>query len=108
MNEQLRCRIGRGRKIAEGLPNNIDDVVVMLDADCSFKQLGDSEIDIYWGVYVGPGNGNDCPYNLGRDANVRMSPVHGGPTSFDSLIKIFAQIKNSTFKCIDRFYNHST
>jgi precorrin-6A synthase len=52
-------RIGRsihittGRKIAEGLPNNIDDVVVMLDADCSFKHLGDSKIDIYWGAYVG-------------------------------------------------------
>jgi precorrin-6A synthase len=52
-------RIGRpihittGRKIAEGLPTNIDDVVVMLDADCSFKHLGDSKIDIYWGAYVG-------------------------------------------------------
>jgi precorrin-6A synthase len=45
--------ITTGRKIAEGLPNNIDDVIVMLDADCSFKHLGDSEIDIYWGAYVG-------------------------------------------------------
>ena len=52
-------RIGRsihittGRKIAEGLPNNIDDVIVMLDADCSFKAIDDSDIDIYWGAYVG-------------------------------------------------------
>jgi precorrin-6A synthase len=52
-------RIGRsihvttGRKIAEGLPNNIDDVVVMLDADCSFKSISDSDVDIYWGAYVG-------------------------------------------------------
>jgi precorrin-6A synthase len=52
-------RIGRsihittGRKIAEGLPNNIDDVIVMLDADCSFKSIGDSGIDIYWGAYIG-------------------------------------------------------
>jgi precorrin-6A synthase len=52
-------RIGRsilvttGRKIAEGLPNNIDDVVVMLDADCSFKAVSGSDIDIYWGAYVG-------------------------------------------------------
>ncbi len=52
-------RIGRsihittGRKIAEGLPNNIDDVIVMLDGECSFKHLGDAEIDIYWGAYVG-------------------------------------------------------
>jgi precorrin-6A synthase len=45
--------ITTGRKIAEGLPNDIDDVIVMLDADCSFKKLGDSELDIYWGAYVG-------------------------------------------------------
>jgi precorrin-6A synthase len=45
--------ITTGRKIAEGLPNNIDDVIVMLDADCAFKHLGDSTIDIYWGAYVG-------------------------------------------------------
>ena len=52
-------RIGRsilittGRKITEGLPNNIDDVIVMLDADCSFKAVGGSDVDIYWGVYIG-------------------------------------------------------
>lgn len=52
-------RIGRsihittGRKLAEGLPDNIDDVVVMLDADCSFKTIDKSEIDIYWGAYIG-------------------------------------------------------
>jgi precorrin-6A synthase len=52
-------RIGRsihittGRKIAEGLPNNIDDVIVMLDADCSFKAIDASSIDIYWGAYIG-------------------------------------------------------
>jgi precorrin-6A synthase len=45
--------ITTGRKLAEGLPDKIDDVIVMLDADCSFKQLGDSELDIYWGAYVG-------------------------------------------------------
>src|SRR6478752_7330330 len=38
-------RIGRsihittGRKISEGLPDDIDDVVVMLDAECSFKHV---------------------------------------------------------------------
>jgi precorrin-6A synthase len=52
-------RIGRsihittGRKIAEGLPNNIDDVIVMLDADCSFKAVADPDIDIYWGANIG-------------------------------------------------------
>jgi precorrin-6A synthase len=52
-------RIGRsihittGRKIAEGLPNSVDDVIVMLDGDCSFKNISDPEIDIYWGAYIG-------------------------------------------------------
>jgi len=53
-------RIGRpihittGRKIGtEGLPNDIDDVIVMLDADCSFKAIEGSEFDIYWGAYIG-------------------------------------------------------
>jgi precorrin-6A synthase len=52
-------RIGRsvhittGRKISEGLPDDIDDVVVMLDADCSFKTIDDPGVDIYWGAYIG-------------------------------------------------------
>jgi precorrin-6A synthase len=45
--------ITTGRKIAEGLPNNIDDVIVMLDAECSFKSIRETEIDIYWGAYLG-------------------------------------------------------
>lgn len=48
-------QITTGRLLATGFPAETDDVVVMLDADCSFKQLvGDErEIDIYWGAYVG-------------------------------------------------------
>jgi precorrin-6A synthase len=52
-------RIGRsihittGRKIAEGLPDNADDVIVMLDGDCSFKAIDDAGVDIYWGAYLG-------------------------------------------------------
>lgn len=52
-------RIGRsvhittGRKIAEGLPSDIDDVVVMLDGDCAFKALEGADFDIYWGAYLG-------------------------------------------------------
>jgi precorrin-6A synthase len=52
-------RIGRsihittGRKLTDGLPNNVDDVVVMLDASCSFKTIDDPDIDIYWGAYIG-------------------------------------------------------
>jgi precorrin-6A synthase len=46
-------QITTGRKIAEGLPNNIDDVIVMLDADCSFKAIDPADIEIYWGAYLG-------------------------------------------------------
>ena len=52
-------RIGRpvhittGRRIAAGLPDGIDDVVVMLDGDCSFKAVAKADIDIYWGAYLG-------------------------------------------------------
>jgi precorrin-6A synthase len=45
--------ITTGRKVAEGLPSDIGDVIALLDADCSFKHLSGSEIDIYWGAYVG-------------------------------------------------------
>jgi len=52
-------RIGRsihittGRKLADGLPDAVDDVVVMLDGDCAFKTIDDSAIDIFWGAYIG-------------------------------------------------------
>ena len=45
--------ITTGRKLADGLPDGIDDVVVMLDGDCSFKAIDAAGIDIYWGAYVG-------------------------------------------------------
>ncbi|MGH2763658.1 MAG: precorrin-6A synthase (deacetylating) [Thermoleophilaceae bacterium] len=45
--------ITTGRRLAHGFPENSDDVVVMLDADCTFKQVDDGEIDIYWGAYIG-------------------------------------------------------
>lgn len=42
-----------GRRLAEeGLPS-CEDVVVMLDAECSFKAFAGEEIDIYWGAYLG-------------------------------------------------------
>jgi precorrin-6A synthase len=52
-------RIGRsihvttGRRLAEGLPDDLDDVVVMLDGECSFKTIRDPDVDIYWGAYLG-------------------------------------------------------
>ncbi|NMH99326.1 precorrin-6A synthase (deacetylating) [Pseudonocardia acidicola] len=52
-------RIGRpvlittGRRIAAGLPEDVDDVVVMLDGVTAFAGLPDTDVDIYWGAYVG-------------------------------------------------------
>jgi precorrin-6A synthase len=46
--------ITTGRRLArEGFPPNAPDVVVMLDAHCSFEELRDEEVDIYWGAYLG-------------------------------------------------------
>jgi precorrin-6A synthase len=45
--------ITTGRNIAKGLPDTFGDVVVMLDADCTFKNAKDPKIDIYWGAYIG-------------------------------------------------------
>jgi len=46
-------QITTGRRIAEGFPNNVDSVVVMLDAKNGFKRYADEDIDIFWGAYVG-------------------------------------------------------
>jgi precorrin-6A synthase len=45
--------ITTGRRIAEGFPDHVDSVVVMLDADGAYKRFVDEDIDIYWGAYVG-------------------------------------------------------
>ncbi len=51
-------RVGRpvqittGRRLAEGFPEDVDDVVVMLDAHNSFTGV-DDDVHIYWGAYVG-------------------------------------------------------
>ena len=52
-------RVGRpvqittGRRLADGFPEGVDEVVVMLDADCSFRHLSDGDLEIHWGAYVG-------------------------------------------------------
>lgn len=46
-------QITTGRRLAEGLPEGVDDVVVMLDAHQTFRQYADEDIDIYWGAYIG-------------------------------------------------------
>jgi precorrin-6A synthase len=45
--------ITTGRRLAEGFPNDIGDVVVMLDGDQTFKQIAAPDLDIYWGAYLG-------------------------------------------------------
>jgi precorrin-6A synthase len=53
-------RIGRpllvttGRHLSEhGFPEGVDDVVVMLDGDVSFRRFVDHDMDIYWAAYLG-------------------------------------------------------
>ncbi len=46
-------QITTGRRMAEGFPNNVDSVVVMLDAEGAYKRFADQDIDIYWGAYIG-------------------------------------------------------
>ncbi|MDU0257624.1 precorrin-6A synthase (deacetylating) [Streptomyces sp. PU10] len=46
-------QITTGRRLAEGFPEDTDDVVVMLDAHQAFRQYADQDIDIYWGAYLG-------------------------------------------------------
>ncbi|MDI6101335.1 precorrin-6A synthase (deacetylating) [Actinoplanes sp. NEAU-A12] len=43
-------QVTTGRRLAEGWPEGVDDVVVMLDAQQAFT--GHPEADIYWGAYV--------------------------------------------------------
>ena len=45
--------ITTGRRLAAGFPDEGDDVVVMLDAACSFEGLADQDLHIYWGAYLG-------------------------------------------------------
>ena len=45
-------QITTGRRLAAGFPTEADDVLVMLDSDCTFTRL-EGDIDIYWGAYVG-------------------------------------------------------
>lgn len=47
-------QITTGRRLAAGgWPDDVDDLVVMLDADCSFRGLDPAGVEIYWGAYLG-------------------------------------------------------
>jgi len=45
--------ITTGRNLAAGLPDGFDNVVVMLDGQCAFKTIRQTDVEIYWGAYVG-------------------------------------------------------
>jgi precorrin-6A synthase len=45
--------ITTGRRIAAGMPDGIDNAVVMLDGEMAFRKLGAADVDIYWGAYLG-------------------------------------------------------
>lgn len=46
-------QITTGRRLAEGFPTNAASVVVMLDAEDTYRQLDNPELEIYWGAYLG-------------------------------------------------------
>ncbi|MFF1547887.1 precorrin-6A synthase (deacetylating) [Streptomyces sp. NPDC058291] len=46
-------QITTGRRLAEGFPDGVDDVVVMLDAHQTFRRYAEDDMDIYWGAYLG-------------------------------------------------------
>jgi precorrin-6A synthase len=45
--------ITTGRQLSRGLVASTENVVVMLDGKCSFKEVVDEDVEIYWGAYVG-------------------------------------------------------
>lgn len=42
-----------GRRLAAGMPPDLDNVWVMLDGGGAFADLPDEDLDIFWGAYVG-------------------------------------------------------
>jgi precorrin-6A synthase len=45
--------ITTGRRLADGFPDAVQSVVVMLDAHNTYRQFIDQDIDIFWGAYIG-------------------------------------------------------
>lgn len=52
-------RVGRAvqitpaRLLADGMPDGVDDVVVVLDAHTTFAGIPADDLEIYWGAYLG-------------------------------------------------------
>jgi precorrin-6A synthase len=45
--------ITTGRRLAEDWARGVDNVLVMLDGGCAFAQLDPTDVEIYWGAYLG-------------------------------------------------------
>ncbi|WP_072691436.1 precorrin-6A synthase (deacetylating) [Rhodococcus marinonascens] len=45
--------ITTGRRLAQGLPDGVDNALVMLDAHCTFTQVPGDDVQIWWGAYLG-------------------------------------------------------
>lgn len=46
-------QIAPARKLTEGFPHGIDNLVIMLDAGTALRSIEPGDIDIYWGAYLG-------------------------------------------------------
>lgn len=54
LNRQGRAlQISPARLLRDGLPDQVDDVVVMLDAAQTFAAIDPEGLDIYWAAYLG-------------------------------------------------------
>jgi precorrin-6A synthase len=42
-----------GRRLANGIPAGLDSVVVMLDAGFAAADLGEPDLEVFWGAYLG-------------------------------------------------------
>jgi precorrin-6A synthase len=42
-----------GRKLADGFPNDVGSVVVLLDGAQTFASLAEQDLEIFWGAYLG-------------------------------------------------------
>lgn len=54
LNRQGRAvQISPARLLRDGMPDGVDDVVVMLDGQQTFAKIDPTGLDIYWGAYLG-------------------------------------------------------
>lgn len=53
IGESMLITTGRRLVAADGWPANAANAIVMLDADCSFRHLDPTGVEIWWGAYLG-------------------------------------------------------